>query len=86
MSYYSYRVEFQARGMPHIHGVAWIRKDFLAAKGITGYLCDHPEETNELANELLSCELPHFDNNLKSVVADVQKHGHTKSCQKNTGR
>ena len=24
--HYSYHVEFQARGMPHIHGVAWINK------------------------------------------------------------
>ena len=24
LTYYSYRVEFQARGFPHIHGVAWI--------------------------------------------------------------
>ena len=86
LEYYSYRVEFQARGMPHIHGVAWIQKDFLAAKGITGYLCDHPKETNEIANELLSCELPDTDNNLKAIVAEVQKHSHTKSCQKYTGR
>ena len=40
LAYYSYRVEFQARGMPHIHGVAWIHEDVLAALGITGYLCD----------------------------------------------
>ena len=26
ISHYSYRVEFQARGLPHIHGVAWIEK------------------------------------------------------------
>ena len=24
---YSYRVEFQARGLPHIHGVCWIEKE-----------------------------------------------------------
>ena len=34
--YYSYRVEIQARGMPHIHGVAWLRKEFLEKLGIFG--------------------------------------------------
>ena len=26
IKYYTYRVEFQARGMPHIHGVAWFKE------------------------------------------------------------
>ena len=38
--YYSYRVEFQARGMPHIHGVAWIADWYLTKSGFkNGYLC-----------------------------------------------
>ena len=38
--YFSYRVEFQARGMPHIHGVAWISPDYLKEKDIDGFdLC-----------------------------------------------
>ena len=27
--YYSYRVEFQARGLPHIHGVLWLDIEWL---------------------------------------------------------
>ena len=27
--YYSYRVEFQARGLPHIHGALWLDIDWL---------------------------------------------------------
>ena len=85
LSYYSYRVEFQARGMPHIHGVAWIHEDVLAAREITGYLCDHPRKTEELAIELISCELPDSDEKLRSIVSEVQRHKHTKSCRKYTG-
>ena len=85
LSHWSYRVEFQARGMPHIHGVAWIHKDELEKRNITGYLCDNPEGAIRLAGELLSCELPDSDDNLKAIVSEVQKHGHTKSCRKYTG-
>ena len=85
LAYYSYRVEFQARGMPHIHGVAWIDEDVLATREITGYLCDHPRKTEELAIELLSCELPDSDEELRSIVSQVQKHKHTKSCRKYNG-
>ena len=49
--YYSYRVEFQARGMPHIHGVAWIDPDYIAGKSSTGHLCDFADDDLiELAN------------------------------------
>ena len=29
VSNYSYRIEFQLRGMPHAHGVFWLRKDII---------------------------------------------------------
>ena len=29
IAHFSYRVEFQARGLPHIHGVCWIKKEYL---------------------------------------------------------
>ena len=38
LAHFTYRVEFQARGMPHIHGVAWICKNELAKRNITGKL------------------------------------------------
>ena len=38
IQYYSYRVEYQIRGMPHIHGAAWINKSWLQKElQITGY-------------------------------------------------
>ena len=42
IEHYSYRVEFQARGMPHIHAVAWIDKKWLAKTyEIHGELIDY---------------------------------------------
>ena len=86
-SHYSYRVEFQARGMPHIHGVAWITKSELEKRKITGYLCDHKEAAEKLAAELVSCQLPNQETKprLHKIVTEVQKHHHTKSCTKKSG-
>ena len=27
IEHYSYRIEFQVRGLPHLHGVFWLTKD-----------------------------------------------------------
>ena len=87
--YYSYRVEFQARGMPHIHGVAWISPDYLAKEEINGHLCDIDEsKLIDLVKSLVSCSLPEpeEDKELAEIVGSVQKHGHTKSCLKYNGK
>ena len=57
--WYSYRVEFQARGMPHIHGVAWIADWYLKEKGINDpFFCNADENAvTELADKLISCQL-----------------------------
>ncbi len=67
--------------MPHVHGVAWIEKTWLENFGITGTLVDHPDKVPELADRLISCQLPD-DPNLRKTVEEVQTHHHTKSCQK----
>ena len=61
LRYYSYRVEFQARGMPHIHGVAWIDNDYLVNDcGIQGFLSnkDCGDAVAQLADKLISCKFP----------------------------
>ena len=47
-------------GFPHIHGVAWILQLWLDDKGFGNKnLCEAPEEkVAELADELISCQLP----------------------------
>ena len=68
--------------MPHIHGVAWICKDYLKSIGITGNLCDFPEKTAVLADKLVSCSLNSGDQRLDNIVKEVQRHSHSKSCRK----
>ena len=82
---YSYRVEFQARGLPHIHGVCWIEKKELIHRQIFGDLMDNEEEALKLADELISCALPEDEPELRTIVSQVQKHKHTPSCLKYDG-
>ena len=86
--YYSYRVEFQARGMPHIHGVAWIDRDWLLKVGITGDFSDEKHEKailEKIVDKLITCQLPEENPKLNNIVKEVQKHKHTKSCLKYNG-
>ena len=86
--WYSYRVEFQARGMPHIHGVAWICPKYLENQGLTGYLCDLSEnDLVTLVDKLVTCEVPneYEESSLHKIVKEVQMHQHTQSCLKRNG-
>ena len=86
--WYSYRVEFQARGMPHIHGVAWICPKYLENQGLTGYLCDLSEnDLVTLVDKLVTCEVPneYEESSLHNIVKEVQMHQHTQSCLKRNG-
>ena len=82
IEHYSYRVEFQARGMPHIHLVAWIKKEFLESLGIFGSFAEYPEGAEKLADMIVCCDLPKNDEKFRNIVQEVQKHGHTDSCLK----
>ena len=84
ISHFSYRVEFQARGLPHIHGVAWIAKHELEKRGITGEMMANEDATLKLVDELVTCKIPD-DDTLKQIVMDVQQHKHTRSCLKYQG-
>ena len=79
---YNFRVEFQARGMPHIHGVLWICQDWLAKEGVHGPLSENTWFIPKLADLTMSCTLPDDDEELKEIAFTVQRHTHTKSCRK----
>ena len=68
IAYFSYRVEFQARGMPHIHGVAWIKKGWLEERGIFGYLSDHVDTKQDSEKKEACC-------------LDVRTHHRTCYCR-----
>ncbi|KAE8287245.1 hypothetical protein D5F01_LYC15214 [Larimichthys crocea] len=77
---YFYRVEFQARGSPHIHLLVWIKDapefgdlqdDSVVIKFIDQYItCQMPD--------------PNADPELHKIVSEVQVHSrnHSKSCRK----
>ena len=85
IEHYCYRVEFQSRGMPHIHGVAWISKQTLKDKfGIQGLLNENDDsKLIKLIDSLTTCRIPKDDEEFASVVTSVQRHEHKDvSCRK----
>ena len=81
VDYYSYRIEFQVRGMPHVHGVFWLRQDL-----IKPYLNENNEYNDNTIHEVIdkwvSCSLNTGDEKLNKLVQEVNVHRHTKSCRK----
>ena len=83
VKYFCYRIEFQARGMPHIHGVLWLEKDtireYLSNKD--GFEFD-PKEVPKLIDTIISCSSSTDDDDLNEIVKEVQVQHHTKSCRR----
>ncbi|XP_072048303.1 uncharacterized protein [Amphiura filiformis] len=72
---YYYRTEFQQRGWPHIHMIAWVKD----APEFDTY---PDEEIAEFIDKYVSCELPpEEDVELHEIVSKVQMHtkSHTRS-------
>ena len=70
---YFYRVEFQQRGSPHIHMLAWIT-------GAPKYGENDNEEVIDYINQVASCssDVSHD----WSQFLDFQRHKHSRSCRK----
>ena len=84
---YCYRVEFQMRGLPHIHGVAWLDKeqikDCLSEDGMFREDKEGEGPIIELIDKWMRCSLDCGDDErLKNLVKEVNTHHHTKSCKK----
>jgi hypothetical protein len=67
-----WRVEFQARGSPHIHSVVWVKDapDLMSQEGF------------DFIDSLISCNLPATDDPLCESVKRYQVHKHTATCFK----
>uniref|UniRef100_A0A671TM37 ATP-dependent DNA helicase n=2 Tax=Sparus aurata TaxID=8175 RepID=A0A671TM37_SPAAU len=76
---YFYRVEFQARGSPHIHMLIWI-------KDSPKFEEDPDSHIMEFIDKYISCKMPDPDTDpeLHKIVSEVQVHSrkHSKSCKK----
>ena len=75
---YYYRTEFQQRGWPHIHMIAWV-------KDAPVFDTDPDSEIVDFVDKYVSCEFPPEDDaELHEIVSNVQIHTkrHTRSCKK----
>jgi hypothetical protein len=81
-THYSYRIEFQARGMPHVHGILWIDDKYLEKYLVPGTKLEYADNIVELIDNITSCSIPDEDERLASIVSEVQYHRHSKSCKK----
>ncbi|XP_055028464.2 uncharacterized protein [Misgurnus anguillicaudatus] len=74
-----YRVEFQARGSPHIHLLAWV-------EDAPEFESDSDEVVCGFIDRYITCRLPDSmaDPELHQIVTEVQLHSrkHSKSCKK----
>ena len=79
--HYMYRIEFQARLAPYIHGCAWM-KDKEIEKC---YIEDTPDydkkKVSTLIDKFITCELPENET-LRDIVDKVQTHTCSKTCRK----
>lgn len=72
---YKYRIEFQHRGSPHVHMLAWV-KDAPSIENST------PEEVIGFINDKITCQIPTDDPSLAELVSTVQTHSHSVACRK----
>ena len=84
---YCYRIEFQMRGLPHVHGIGWLKKELiqhcLDENGL--FREDEEGEKNviEFIDKWISCSLNTGNAELDKIVGEVNIHkAHTKSCRK----
>ena len=70
-----HRVEFQARGSPHIHGMLWI-------KGAPKLGIQSDEEVIQFIDKYISCCLPDDDEELLELVRMLQTHSHSATCRR----
>ena len=75
--YYAIRVEFQARGSPHIHSFLWTKN----APNLTS---DNINEYIHHVDDKINVSMPSPQNNpcLHELVRTYQLHRHSKTCRK----
>ena len=71
---YFYRVEFQQRGSPHIHGLLWI-------KNAPQYEKDPNEKVVTFVDKFITSHKPHRTSEMDDPV-NLQMHRHAKTCKK----
>ena len=80
VEHYSYRIEFQVRGLPHLHGFFWLNESKIKNYKVGDEFDD--SKIGFLINEFISCSLNTGDKDLDKLVSEVNVHKHTKTCQR----
>ena len=73
---YAIRIEFQARGSPHAHGVIWV-------KDSPEFGVDNNNDVCDFIDQNVSCKLPNENDKLKDLVSLLQQHKHYSYCKRN---
>ena len=73
---YGIRIEFQARGSPHVHCDLWI-KDALK------YDENSSEDVCKFIDQYITCSIPEVEGKLKELVLQLQNHRHSSYCERN---
>ena len=71
---YFYRVEFQQRGSPHIHGLFWVKE-------APEYGKSSNEEIAKFVDKYITCQKPENSSEMEDLV-NLQTHRHAKTCKK----
>ena len=92
VSHFQYRIEFQARGAGHAHGVLWLdlnslEDDFPGIAGIfknlklnEPFAVEQTETLKKFIDQFITCSLDNDE--VRTIVKEVQSHHHTKTCRK----
>ena len=75
VKHYFWRLEYQARGAPHIHMKLWI-------DGAPVYGVNSNEEVIQFIQKYITCSMPTDNQLLQDLVTKFQVHKCTKSCSK----
>ena len=74
MADYFYRIEFQQRGSPHIHGLFWVKDAPKYEKSLN-------EEIVTFVDKYVTCQKPNISSEMEELV-NLQMHRHAKTCKK----
>lgn len=82
IEHYTFRIEFQVRGMPHVHGVIWFANDYVK-KYLNPDGSFNLDNVDQLVDEWTTCSLDTASEKLNELVSKVNVHTHKeKYCQK----
>jgi hypothetical protein len=75
VEHYFWRLEYQARGMPHIHMKLWVKNAPIINQNTE-------EEVIAFIDKHITCSIPNDNDELKNLVQKFQFHKCTNSCKR----